>query len=114
MAGWIVGIVVVMFLVGAVLERSAARVEKRYWQMYGRGEATAKELIPFPLLHAIMSVLVPGGFVVLYYGWFESNVILGIAAACMGCGLGFVASYYAALVSRRVRAGGTRGDSRGD
>ena len=30
MAGWIVGIVVVVFLVGAVLERIIARVEERY------------------------------------------------------------------------------------
>lgn len=29
-------------------------------ETYGRGEATARELIPFPLLHAVMSVLIRG------------------------------------------------------
>lgn len=114
MAGWIVGIGVVMFLVGAVLERIMARVEERYWGMYDRGEATLRQLMRFLVLHSLMSFLVPIGFAVLYFGWFENSLILGLVAAFMGCGLGFVASYYAALISRRVRTGGARGDSRGD
>ena len=114
MAGWIVGIVGVMFLVGAVLERIMARVEEQYWGRYDRGEATLRQLMGFLALHSLMSFLVPAGFAVLYFWWFENSLILGLAAACMGCGLGFVASYYAALISRRVRAGGATGGSRGD